>query len=87
MRIAALLFIAAVLLLPAFVPSLEPIGAQVEPADIVFKNANVYTVNDAQPKAEAIAIKYGRVAFVGSNADVKKYEGKKVTKEIGRAHV
>lgn len=50
---------------------------QVEPADIVFKNANVYTANDAQPKAEAIAIKYGRIVFVGSNADAKKYESKK----------
>lgn len=82
MKIAALLFIAAVLALSAFVPSLTPTGAQVEPADIVFKNGNVYTVNDAQPKAEAIAIKYGRIAFVGSNVDVKKYEGKKVTKII-----
>ena len=50
---------------------------QVEPADIVFKNANVYTANDAQPKAEAIAIKYGRIVFVGSNVDAKKYESKK----------
>lgn len=83
MRTAALLFIATVLLFSAFAPSFEqPIGAQVEPADIVFKNANVYTVNDAQPKAEAIAIKYGRIVFVGSNADVKKYEGKKVTKVV-----
>ena len=82
MKIAALLFIAAVLALSAFVPSLTPTGAQVEPADIVFKNGNIYTVNDAQPKAEAIAIKYGRIAFVGSNVDVKKYEGKKVTKII-----
>lgn len=82
MRIAALLFIAAVLSLSAFIPSLTPTGAQIEPADIVFKNANVYTVNDAQPKAEAIAVKYGRIVFVGSNADVKKYEGKKVTKII-----
>ena len=82
MRIAALLFIAAVLSLSAFAPSFEPIGAQIEPADIVFKNGNVYTVNDAQPKAEAIAVKYGRIVFVGSNADVKKYEGKKVTKVI-----
>ncbi|MGE0883032.1 MAG: amidohydrolase [Blastocatellales bacterium] len=62
--------------------ALKPVKAQVEPADIVFKNGNVYTVNDDQPKAEAIAIKYGRIVFVGSNADVKKYEGKKVTKII-----
>src|SRR5262245_57881436 len=56
--------------------------SQVEPAELVLKNGNVYTVSDAQPKAEAIAVRYGRIVFVGSNADVKKYEGKKVTRVI-----
>ena len=46
-----------------------------EPADIVFVNGNVYTVNDAQPQAEAIAIKGERIVFVGSNAEAKKYSG------------
>ena len=78
MRIAALIVIAAALCFAA----LRPTTAQIEPADIVFKNGNVYTVNEAQPKAEAIAVKYGRIVFVGSNADVKKYEGKKVTKIV-----
>lgn len=78
MKIRALLS----LLLFYSLVALKPVKAQVEPADIVFKNGNVYTVNDDQPKAEAIAIKYGRIVFVGSNADVKKYEGKKVTKVI-----
>ncbi len=49
---------------------------QTEPADIVFKNGNIYTVNESNPKAEAIAVKYGRIVFVGSNADAKKHEGK-----------
>ena len=47
----------------------EPLG----PADIVFVNGNVYTVNDAQPQAEAIAIKGERIVFVGSNAEANKY--------------
>ncbi|HEU0179228.1 MAG TPA: amidohydrolase [Blastocatellia bacterium] len=47
-------------------------------ADIVFKNGNIYTANDDKPKAEAVAAKYGKVVFVGSNAEVKKYEGKGV---------
>ncbi len=51
-------------------------SAQVEPADTVFKNGNIYTVNDSSPKAEAIAVKYGRIVFAGSNAEAKKYEGK-----------
>ncbi|HEY8459966.1 MAG TPA: amidohydrolase [Blastocatellia bacterium] len=47
-------------------------------ADIVFKNGNIYTGNDDKPKAEAVAAKYGKIVFVGSNADAKKYEGKGV---------
>src|SRR5215472_4062898 len=43
-------------------------------ADIVFKHGNIYTVNEAQPHAEAIAVKQGRIVFVGSDADATKYE-------------
>ena len=46
-----------------------------EPADIVFVNGKVHTVNDAQPQAEAIAIKGERIVFVGSNAEANKYSG------------
>ncbi|HKE05540.1 MAG TPA: amidohydrolase [Blastocatellia bacterium] len=54
-------------------------GQKPEPAaDIVFKNGNIYTVNEDKPKAEAIAAKYGKIVFVGSNADAKKYEVKGV---------
>jgi len=50
-------------------------SAQTEPADVVFKNGNIYTVNDNQPRAEAIAIKQGKIIFVGANDGVKSYEG------------
>jgi predicted amidohydrolase YtcJ len=53
-----------------------PAGAKVETADIVFKNGNIYTVNERQPRAEAVAVKGNRIVFVGSDRDVKKYEGK-----------
>lgn len=46
------------------------------PADLILKNGNIYTVNERQPRAEAVAIRGDRIIFVGSNADVKKYEGK-----------
>ena len=46
-----------------------------ESADIVFKNGNIYTVDEKQPHAEAIAIKQGKIIFVGSNANAAKYEG------------
>jgi predicted amidohydrolase YtcJ len=56
--------------------SLVPVSTKVESADTVFKNGNIYTVNERQPRAEAIAVKGNRIIFVGSNADARKYEGK-----------
>lgn len=43
-------------------------------ADLVFTNGIVYTVNEAQPRAEAIAIKDGKIIFVGSNTEAKKFQ-------------
>ncbi len=56
----------------------EPKEQKELPADILFKNGNIYTINDEQPNAEAIAVQYGRIIFVGSNLDAKKYEVKGV---------
>lgn len=56
--------------------SFVSVNPKVETADVVFKNGNIYTVNERQPHAQAIAVKAGRIVFVGSDADVKKYEGK-----------
>src|SRR6185295_14733269 len=47
-----------------------------EPADTVFINGNIYTVNERHPRAEAIAVKAGRIIFVGLNKDAKSYQGK-----------
>ena len=43
-----------------------------ERVDLIFVNGNIYTVNERQPHAEAIAVKKDRIAFVGSNEDAKK---------------
>jgi predicted amidohydrolase YtcJ len=50
------------------------IGAmsRAEDVDLIFVNGNVYTVNERQPHAEAIAVKKDRIAFVGSTEDAKK---------------
>lgn len=48
----------------------------VSPAELILKNGAVYTLNNAQPWAEAAAISGGKVLFVGSNSGVKKYRGK-----------
>src|SRR5258708_19961560 len=62
-------------ILSLLIVSLAPSTTKVEPADLIFINGNVYTVNDKQPHAEAVAVKMDRIVFVGSNADAKKYQG------------
>ncbi len=56
--------------------SFVSISPKTEPADLVFRNGNIYTVNERQPNAQAIAVKGNRIIFVGTDAEVKKYEGK-----------
>ena len=53
-----------------------PINAR-ESADVIFHDGNIYTVNDKQPRAEAIALKNGRIAFIGSNQDALKFKDDK----------
>jgi hypothetical protein len=73
MRITALTFLIACITF-TFSSAQKP-----EPeAELVLKNGIIYTVNESQPTAEAVAIKYGKIVFVGSNADAKKYEVKGV---------
>ena len=44
-------------------------------ADTVYTNGKIYTVNEAQPWAEAVAVKDGKFLVVGSNADVEEVTG------------
>ena len=50
----------------------QPAG---EVADTVYTNGKIYTVNDAQPWAEAVAIKDRKFLVVGSSADVAAVTG------------
>jgi hypothetical protein len=45
-----------------------------DPAETVFISGNIYTMNENEAHAEAIAVKGDRIVFVGSNADAKKYQ-------------
>ncbi|MEY2564796.1 MAG: hypothetical protein QOH88_2989 [Verrucomicrobiota bacterium] len=54
-----------------------------ETADTVFINGNIYTGNDRAPKAEAIAVKGGRIIFVGSTAAAKKEFQSPQTRVVG----
>jgi predicted amidohydrolase YtcJ len=52
-----------------------PSGA--ERVDLILAEGNIYTVNEKQPHAEAIAVKGDRITFVGSNEDAEKLKGGK----------
>ena len=44
------------------------------PADLVFINTSIYTVNESNPKAEALAILGDTIVFVGNNNLAKDYQ-------------
>ncbi len=46
-----------------------------EAADLILTNGRVYTLDEAQPWAEAVAIQGERILAVGSNSDVRRYSG------------
>jgi len=52
-----------------------------EPADMVIKNGNIYTVNENAPKAEAVVVSGGKIIFIGSTSEAEGYVGEG-TKEI-----
>jgi len=50
-------------------------AASSETADIVFTGGKVYTVNDKQPWAEAVAVKGNKIVYVGDAAGAKAFTG------------
>ena len=55
--------------------------------DVLLRNGNVYTVNEKQPHAEAIAVKSGRIVFVGSNEGAKKFAAARTIDLAGKTVV
>ncbi|MDN3641416.1 amidohydrolase [Lutimonas halocynthiae] len=57
-----------------------------ETADMVFTNGNVITVDEARPAAEAVAVKDGKIVFVGSSEEAQAYigEGTETTDLAGK---
>jgi predicted amidohydrolase YtcJ len=44
-------------------------------ADIIFTNGKIYTVDDKNPFAEAVAVKDGKFIEVGSAKEIEKFVG------------
>ena len=54
-----------------------PGGALAAPADLVIWGGPIYTAVDAHPTAQAVAVRHGRIAFVGGRAGAKALVGPK----------
>lgn len=52
------------------------VQAELPTADTIFSNANIYTGDESQPHAEAVAVKDARILFVGSAREAQSYTGK-----------
>jgi predicted amidohydrolase YtcJ len=50
-------------------------GEDVPAADRVFVNAAVHTMDERRTRAEAVAVRDGRIVAVGSNAEIRRYAG------------
>lgn len=50
-------------------------------ADVILRNARIYTLDPDRPTAEAIAIVNGRIAAVGSDAEVRVWQGPRTSVE------
>lgn len=50
-------------------------AAERQPADLIFHNGKVWTVDAARPTAQAVAVKAGRIVAVGASADVLALKG------------
>jgi predicted amidohydrolase YtcJ len=55
-----------------------------QPADILITNAAVYTVDEALPHAEAVAVRGNRIVFVGSAAEGASWRGPRTEVIDGR---
>lgn len=52
----------------------RPAAAQ-QPADLLLTNARIHTADAARPRAAALAVREGRVLFVGSEAEAATFRG------------
>ena len=64
-----------VLIVVALLTSSFPTPAQEKRADLVVRNAAIYTVNATRSWAQALAVKEGRIVFVGGDRDAAGWIG------------
>lgn len=68
-RVSARLLTLVVAGLAAACSKQPPPGADTAAAELVFKNANIYTVDPNKPSATSLAVREGKIVAVGADAD------------------
>ena len=69
-------------------PVAEPTDEVVEsPADFVFTNGRIYTVNPDQPWAEAVAVRGNEIVYVGDDAGAQAFVGENTVSEDLEQHL
>ncbi len=53
----------------------------IQTADKIFSNGKIYTLDEKKPWAEAVAIKDGKIIFVGDNKSVTQFKGDKTIQQ------
>ena len=48
---------------------------QAEPADLAFRNGQVYTASARQPRVQAVAVKGNKIVYVGNNGGLRRFVG------------
>jgi len=81
---AALVALALIL---AGTVSAAPVASPANAADVILTSAKIYTVNKAQPWAEAVAVKDGKIVAVGKSSEVLKLRGAKTTVVDAHGHL
>ena len=75
MKLLQITILAYCVLLAACSQEADHVAEATNTADYVFTNGKVYTVNENQPWAEAVAIKNGQFLVVGSASDMDAVTG------------
>jgi len=57
-----------------------------EPADIIITNAKIFTSDESNPRAEAVAVKGNRILYVGNNEGAEALRGEKTRVIDGQSH-
>ncbi|HJY63544.1 MAG TPA: amidohydrolase [Ignavibacteria bacterium] len=81
--------ITAALLMFSFSCTKEPqfMRTGLQPADLVIVNAEVITCDDKNPQAEALAVKNGKITYVGGNDGIADFVGPETKVFNGRGRV